>query len=270
MSQTLLDKHFSKMGARLKTRPLLPSPFTAPFLIDIKKDKAGEYFDIAFNPSSSQDIEVLDVDPKDRHLLLMVRRPPVRAGLPDDKTKFLCGHDERHWFAAVVPPQSRNITTAKEGLKPRAVLQALASKGVKTKLRNKRHNAAFSRQGEWFFMPEPNFAPEKNTILRNEPIRRGGNKPHLCFEVVRAGGTLVYVCSQYPNGVTPSRHAFLRTNDPKFDTYLWRTMILDATVYARGSVRHPDHATINLPFWHRVIPNTESTDSRGRGLAFLD
>ena len=32
-------------------------------------------------------------------------------------------------------------------------------------------------------------------------------------------------------------------------------------VYARGAVRHSDHATITLPFWHRVIMNTE-TQSR--------
>ena len=29
-------------------------------------------------------------------------------------------------------------------------------------------------------------------------------------------------------------------------------------VYARGAVRHPDHAVIVLPVWHRVYMNTEN------------
>jgi len=38
-------------------------------------------------------------------------------------------------------------------------------------------------------------------------------------------------------------------------------------VYARGRVRHSDHATIFLPCWHRVSMNGEVLSSR---VAFLD
>jgi hypothetical protein len=41
-------------------------------------------------------------------------------------------------------------------------------------------------------------------------------------------------------------------------------------VYARGTVRHSDHATITLPFWHRVIMNTETQSRTMANVAFLD
>jgi len=37
-----------------------------------------------------------------------------------------------------------------------------------------------------------------------------------------------------------------------------------------GSVRHRDHATITLPFWHRVIMNTETQGRTMANVAFLD
>ena len=41
-------------------------------------------------------------------------------------------------------------------------------------------------------------------------------------------------------------------------------------VYARGAVSHADHATITLPFWHRVLMNTETQSRTMRFMAFLD
>jgi hypothetical protein len=41
-------------------------------------------------------------------------------------------------------------------------------------------------------------------------------------------------------------------------------------VYAKGSVRHPDHATIHLATWHRVLMNTEQAARAMRHVAFLD
>ena len=41
-------------------------------------------------------------------------------------------------------------------------------------------------------------------------------------------------------------------------------------VYARGMVRHSDHATITLPFRHRVHMNTETQSRTMRNVAFLD
>ncbi len=74
-------------------------------VIDIGHDRHGEFFDIQADDDAN--VEVLDVQPRDRHLLLMIRRPNQRAGLPDIKDKLLCGHDERHWFVAGVPEKAR-------------------------------------------------------------------------------------------------------------------------------------------------------------------
>jgi hypothetical protein len=50
----------------------------------------------------------------------------------------------------------------------------------------------------------------------------------------------------------------------------WRKMVRDASVYARGRVRHSDHATITLPDWHRVVMNTETQTRAMENVAFLD
>lgn len=47
----------------------------------------------------------------------------------------------------------------------------------------------------------------------------------------------------------------------------YREMVRDAFVYARGRVRHDDHATIVLYGWHRVYLNGEFSTGR---VAFYD
>jgi hypothetical protein len=44
----------------------------------------------------------------------------------------------------------------------------------------------------------------------------------------------------------------------------------DASVYVRGKMSHPDHETVTLNGWHRVLMNTESRSKAMRFLAFLD
>ena len=68
---------------------------------------------------------MLDVQPADRHLLLMVREG-------GEKPKFLCGHDERHWFVAAVPESAPvgTVRAAKEALKPAEVRTRQARLGL--------------------------------------------------------------------------------------------------------------------------------------------
>jgi hypothetical protein len=47
-------------------------------------------------------------------------------------------------------------------------------------------------------------------------------------------------------------------------------MTRNPKVYARGAVRHADHATVRLPFWHRVAMNTETQSRTMARAAFLD
>lgn len=47
-------------------------------------------------------------------------------------------------------------------------------------------------------------------------------------------------------------------------------MVRGADVFAMGRVSHPDHATVVLRGWHRVLMNTERDARAMRHVAFLD
>jgi len=213
---------------------------------------------------------VLDVDAKDRHLLLMRKETVLnRRNEPMDfnKFKFLLGHDERDWFVAGVPDGSTasTVQAAKDILRPDVATRSIKKRG-KLKNRNKRRNKGFVRQGEWFFVPASRDF-EDALVLKNEPIvRAGGGKPHIVSEVVRIGGRIVHVRWDHPDGL--SEEEFKKI--PKEDRRGFRRMVADAKVYGRGVVRHPDHKTIKLPGWHEVVPNTENNASQMGSMTFLD
>jgi hypothetical protein len=50
----------------------------------------------------------------------------------------------------------------------------------------------------------------------------------------------------------------------------WTQMRRNPEVFARGRVRHPDHKTIHLDDWHRVVMNTENQATSMSHLMFLD
>jgi hypothetical protein len=273
MEAKLLKAKFEKLGARATIRPLVRNrwrPAPGRVVIDIGHDRQGEYFDI--QAVDAAELEVLDVQPKDRHLLLMVRQPNERSGLPDSKDKFLCGHDERHWFVAGVPENApvSSVVTAKEALKPDLVRSREQGKRGKRKKRLRRKTDVFIRQGEWFFIPASDVRVNEKLILSNEPIRRGRGKPHMCEQLYRNGGTTVYVCRQHPNGLTADEYRKLLKADSAAAKWDWRTMARNPVVYVRGKIWHPDHATIRLDDWHRVEMNTENRSRAMASVAFLD
>lgn len=138
---------------------------------------------------------------------------------------------------------------------------------MKTRDRQRRRNAAFVRQGEWFFLPAPDLNPAEWLILHNEPIRRGRGKPHMIEFLYREGGTTVHVCNNYPAGLTERTFAALLKRQPEAGRLPWRIMVRKPEAYANGRVRHADHKAITLPGWHRILVNDEvMTDN----VAFLD
>jgi hypothetical protein len=268
MDTNLLDVKFARIGARLKvaSQPARRNRLSGDVSLDVQTDHKGEFFEIVRRPGAEAEIDVLDVQPTDRHLLLL-----VRAG--KDKSKFLCGHDERHWFVAGIPESAPvgTVRQAKEALKPAEVLSAQASKGLRSRARNRRKNAAYVRQGEWFFLPVPDMAVDEKLILRDEPLRRGnGGKPHWTDFCFRTGGELVHVCSRHPNGVTEAQHQKIIARNPRARSWAWRTMRRNPGVYVKGRIRHADHATITLHGWHRVVMNTEGQSKAMKNVAFLD
>ena len=302
MNTDILEKRFKEIGARVKIRTMLPARrlsrpirsltdfFSRPtqidrFSINILRDKDGEFFSI--DTPENADIQVVNSDTKDRHLLLMHKDKRV-VGENKGKeiiniAKFLCGHDERHWFVAAIPETAaaKNVREAKEALKPKEVIEAERVAGVKTKDKQKRKNVAMRRQGEWMFLPAK--INEKNQIIfKNEPIRRGRSKPHYCEFLIRSGGTNVRICEVIrekvteserllvSNGLTDLEYKDFIKKYPKSSSWTWRGMTRDAKVFVKGRITHVDHRTIIIPDWHQVIPNTESKARAGSKLAFLD
>jgi len=267
MENKTLEKKFAEIGANLDVGPFASSRWVRrvpnSVVVDIRKGQ----FDIRFE--GDVEIKVVDVQPKDRHLLLH-----VNAG--GTKSKYLCGHDERDWFVAAIPERLgvKDVKSAKAALKPGVVHQEESRKGVKTKNKDRRKNKGSIRQGEWFFTPAPKVNPLALLILKDEPMVRAGaagrmGKPHYAQECYRIGGETVYVCNQHPQGVSESTYRTLMKDAAK-QKWFWQVMRRNPTVYVRGKITHPDHATIVLTGWHRVTMNTENQAASMKNVAFLD
>jgi hypothetical protein len=268
MDTGLLVEKFALMGARLQVREVLNGSFRwwpQPPGIDIGTDGRGEFFDIRVGSEERVEYEVVDLRRDLRHLLLLGRRDGV-------KEKYLCGHDERHWFVCAVPGASvSGVVTALEALQPRVVRWAVKANLRRQKNRFRRRNEAFVRQGEWFFVPQPDLVVPETQMLRNEPLRRGaGGKPHTCQFAYRSGGVSVMVCARYPQGVTHAQYRAVLDANPKAARWGWRQMTRDPAFYARGRVWHKDHKTVVLDVWHRVEMNTERQAPLAPRVAFLD
>lgn len=284
-------RRFRRRGSDRGVR-VMWSP-TSPFAANVRTDEFGEHFTLQIGDNSQipqeeldrplmdpSKIQVLDVQPKDRHLVLQVvlgeRHGSDTENFQVDK--FLMGHDERHWFMARVDSGVTTVQQARDDLKPELVREREKRVKVKRSKRNKRRNEAFVRQGEWFFMPT-DFIPGKKAIIgNNEPlIRGGGGKPHIAEEACRVGGTTVMVNRVFaPDGVTMDEYNKLRNEKKDDKDFLrsgsWSALTRDATVYVRGKIRHPDHKTLKLKGWHQVVPNTEQRRVNGRvtTMTFLD
>lgn len=205
-----LEQGFDAIGADLRVR----SAGNA-FEIDVRREGDREIYQLQYPLGETIQAEVLDVKPRLRHLVLDVTgwRLPVSG-------RYLCGHDERHWFVASLPFGRRTATVhgAMEALKPAIVQREQERKGVRHR-RYRRKTAAYVRQGEWFFLPRP-MMHVGEVATRNGQLVRPGSKPHRVEWLYRPEG--------------------------------------GSATFVRGAVSHPDHATIYLQVWHRVVQNAEA------------
>lgn len=266
MDIELLRKHFGEIGGRVKVRDVNPDRWRRLQNlsgIDIGEDERGEFFDIRVDASEPANYRVIDLNTEQRHLLLLSE---------PKKWKFLCGFDERHWFVCGVPGEGiSNVRKAMEALQPPEVREAVERHVKRAKNRLRRHNEAFVRQGEWFFIPEPELKVSGFVIQHNEPLSRGtGSKPHMCQELHRTGGETVMVCNRYPSGISPDELWRMVDENPNVRGWGWRRMTRNAIVYVRGRVWHKDHKTVVLDGWHRVLMNTESSAPGRESIVFLD
>lgn len=270
MTTAELEKKFAEMGARIKLVraenrlvrrvsrrrfPLATQKRSDPgYEIDVIQARRSTDESFVIRARTNINPIVLNTEPKQRHLLLQI-----------GAERYLCGHDERHWFVAGVPNSATTVRTAILALRPEGVGQA---RGHKQLLKRRTKN--YVRQGEWFFVPAPDLQVPGHLILEREPIRRGRNQPHICQELYRTGGETVVVCPHHPNEITLAeweKQGGLTAHRKTHRYCAPQTMQRNATAYVRGKVSHPDHATIVLHGWHRVVGNLETTPEP---MAFLD
>jgi hypothetical protein len=259
MSGGLLLRRFASIGARAK---LTRAPRDGGGRIDVRSDRHGEFFELRFAGDRAAEVLVVDTDVDDRALLLLVRED-------GEKSKFLCGLDERHWFVAAIPESAvgvTGVTAAKDALQPDAVRERVARRRPKDRFR--RRNVAYVRQGEWFFLPEPSLVVDERDVLQGEPLTRGRGKHHVMEYAYRTGGETVFVNRDHPTGIDQA--AFDRLSAAELRRGPWREMVRDPELFAKGAIRHPDHNTIVLHGWHRVLMNTEQRARAMRHVAFLD
>lgn len=271
MSNTL-EKHFVAMGARLRVEDMaVPIATRSRWRFEREMIRQPRRNNITLNVRNGEFIlrvgegvvtNVINVDPKDRHLLLHVNDNGA-------KSKYLCGHDERDWFIATIPDQAvSTVVQAKQALQPDSVREA--SKRVRTKNRLRRRNSAFVRQGEWFFTLDPNFEePPANLVHRNDPISRGrGSKPHIVEFLYRLPGRTVYMAGS--RAISAEEFNAIPAVERRRNAWVARTEV--TAVWAKGRVSHPDHATITLDGWHRIEMNREQLAAAGSSSAvtFID
>ena len=260
----LIQRAFHKAGARVTLRSLAEPPHGSsqrPLAIDIARDESGEYFDVQL--ASNVWLAPLDVRSQSRHLLL-------RAWSPLGEDRFLCGHDEFHWFVAALPahPAAESVDEAKEALKPQLV----------QKLENRKHRGkqprmsdVYVRQGEWFFVPCPHASIDRNRIVSaGELRRRSDSKPHRC-DFLYQDGEREYECQRFPKlAFYESEYKQILRTRRRAKNWKWRPMPFSPDIYVKGWVRHADHSPLFLDVWHRVEMNRETDELSMSRMVYRD
>lgn len=154
MTTTELEKKFAEMGARIKVvrtenlflgrvsrRRLRPATQQSDPGYEIDVIQARRSTDESFVIRARTNVNpiVLNTAPRHRHLLLQI-----------EGERYLCGHDERHWFVAGVPNSAKTVREAILALRPEGAQQPRGRKHL-----FKRRTKSYVRQGEWFFTPVP-------------------------------------------------------------------------------------------------------------------
>lgn len=291
MDIELVKKKIEELGHRVVMRPLRFSGMTTtrrrfstlqptprPFVAGVSRDKKGEFFDIQVNENTK--ITLLDTDGD--HALLLFKTPNENPHQPPAKDRIMIGHDERQLFIAGIPDSAgpSTIFQAKESLKPIEVREFEKKIGVKDKqarhARGKKVSLKRRRQGDFFFIPKPDMEFTDEFINRKEPIGRNIGTSHICEELVRTGGENIYTTTprslDMKTTYTEKEREELFKDNPKARNWGWivRRGGDSMSVYVRGSIRHPEHATVILDVWHEVVSNTEFKSSAMSNITFLD
>lgn len=206
-------------------------------------------------------INVVNVDQKKHQVLLSVKEEArtfrtkeynprthkkewVEHKTPNTMRKFLMGVDERECFMCQVNRSARTVEHARSLLKtPQVTFCEGKAKGRTI------------RQGEFFLV---NVTPEEENEIKKQ-IKKVGVKQNAALNdfILGEGSRLIgkpHVAKELV--AMPGRaleHGFTVRRRPE--------------VFIRGSLRHPDHKTVKMKLWRRVILNNEETRESG---TFID
>jgi hypothetical protein len=250
-----IQKKFEEIGAKVLIKENNISD--RDFSVGIVDRKAEEVFSISMKKHDIE-LQVLQTRKDIRHLLLMAKNKKHNT-----HEKFLCGYDERHWFLVGVDDDVRNVDHAMASLKPGYINFRQKITKVKPKNINKRHNKAFIRQGEWFFLPYYRLNSNNLIIYKNHSL--GG---HICDEVYEDVVETYFHHKHAPDGMLDWTYKkFLKKHPHVHPKKGWSYSVSLFGRYARGHVRHKDHQTIYLNDWHIVLKNRQKNTP---GNVFLD
>lgn len=228
---------------RAFSRRLVQREATTAFMIDIRtrrgRSRPMEY--VLVYCGSRASVRVLDVDRRHQQVLLAIREPGSRLTTRrwDRKSKrvvedeILIEAARRRMLVGMDESHLFICPLARNASSVREAHRKLAPGDV----HSARRRLKVRRQGEWFFVPARSRVERTRLgeaqalgLIRQNVGLTAGGRPHFVQE----------------------------------------HMGIDAGVFARGRVRHPDHKVIVLKDWHRVLRNTEDVTVRPTGMSWVD
>jgi hypothetical protein len=230
-----MDKSIEQLVLSVKEakREFIETVFPSIVKVHIEKDGEDGGLAVMLRSNSLRMTDVAEWKPK-QYVLRLCRKTSDRS------QHYLLGVDERQLFMAKLPKAATSVKGAMELLKAPEVRFAEGKASGRT-----------LRQGEWFLL-NPTTEEEqairdylkKSTHILYKKVSVGKyagrdmGKPHIVDELLAISGAEAKTATGWP----------VRGR---------------ATVFIRGALRHPDHATVKLGSWRKVILNAED---RGGGL----
>ena len=263
MCTEVLERRFAAIGARLN----VGGPRVGAPRIDVGTDRRASTSTSASPAAAARStLEVVDVEPR--------RSAPAPARARRRREEQVPVRSRRAALVRRRGPRGRARRDRRGGGEGRAAAGAVRDGGrprhgrsirsaVGTRPTSVRASGSSSRRPSSIRRPE--------LVLRNEPLSRGRGKAHV-LELAYPPRRRDVVWVKPPSSERNQRRAQFDGSTDRSSGVSggWTRFVRDPELFAKGAVRHPDHATIVLRGWHRVVMNTEQGARAMRHVAFLD
>lgn len=251
-----LMERFARAGLDLR---LASSPFTGNsdiFALDIRRTRAhdvrSEHF-LAWMGKEDNTVQVQAVDKAERQLVLYVReaRRSFTETVPDWATRTI--------NAPIGSFTWRRIVAQRVGLEPRELVVRADNSVVvhRSTSATGRHMLVGCDERQLFMceLPKPcTSVKQAHEALRPKSLPKE--------KVIRQGEWFFVPVSDFTPGIVHRNTAINRFIPRAGKPHIVDEIGIADGVYARGGVRHPDHKTIKLRGWHRVVKNLEVVQNR--------